>query len=119
MSSQVLTSITINNNTGTPNTAAFTRLGTLNGHADLTVYIYGGANPANSSIDVVFADTAADALAEYTAGRVFKLLLPGSGDMTHQFHANPYRTWVRGTATSANGTGGAYDAAAVWTMAAY
>ena len=119
MSSQVLTSITINNNVGNNNSSAFTRLGTLNGHADLTMYIYGGANPANSSIDVVFADTAADALTEYTAGRVFKLLMPGSGDMTHQFHANPNRTWVRGTATATNGTGGTYDAAAVWTMAAY
>ena len=120
MSARINPVITMNNNVGGNNTSAFTRLSsTFNGRADITLYLYAGANPANGSIDMVIADDAAGALAEFTAGRLFKLLPPSASDMTHQFHADPSKVWLRGAATAANGTGGAYDAAAAWHMVAY
>lgn len=117
MSATMFAKINLGNNTSGNNSIAFTRLSTMDGHGDITLYIYGGASPANASIDMVFASSAAEALTEFGAGRSFPLLMPNSGDMVHQFHANPCKIWLRGSATAAAGAGA--EPAVVWGMMAY
>lgn len=115
MSAIIFAKVSLGNNTSGANTVAFTRLSTMDGLGDISLYMYGGSSPANSSIDMVFASSAAEALTEFTAGRSFPLLMPSSGDMTHQFHANPCKVWLRGSSTTAAGA----DPAVVWGMMAY